>query len=471
MDPTEAPVPILRTPVPFGGRGRGRGGIAGVTPDRARFFDTRDIRAAASPIAQGEDEEDLVPRMTRMRTTELEEETVPRPKSWEVTLSMILDRLDRLEGRRPEIPEEPESRERKREVRRETMFTEERVPASREKSRMEKPETYSEARRETVFTEGGTPISHGKPKMEKPETFNGEYTVMYSVLNWLRSVRKYLKPYNIPTHMYPQYAYTYMGKSVKAWYDAKFATVEDPHWEHFEEAMIERYLPEDHVIQVTKKYEGVIQTGSLTDYVEKWQSLMVAVQTAGISRTDDDHVIQFVTGLSRLEDRKSILDKDPKNLDDVYRAVTKIRHYSLLAHKYTRTGDQGYRHREEKTHLKMLKGAEKALALKEGRCIGCGEKGHFVVKCDKTKKALRVLRKTTELTSRPGPPRYPKAGSRKGVRFNLLEEEGEPESEYDSEENFGDSEIEDGTEEEGEDETMEKEGNEGPGPQGEGPGK
>lgn len=360
---------------------------------------------------------------------------------------MIISRLDRMERRFTEVFEPPEKSDDSR-------------------SRGSDEARRRETRRETIFTEGGTAMSHGKPKMEKPESFNGEYTVLYSVLNWLRAVRRYLKPHNIPKDMYPQYAYTYMGKTVKAWYDAKFAEIEDPHWELFEQAMTERYLPEDHVIQVTKRYEGIIQTGTLTEYVEKWQSLMVAVHAAGISRTEKDHVIQFVTGLTKIEDRKSILDKDPRTLEDVYRAVTKIRHYSLLAHKYARTGDSGYHAREEKRQLKLLQGAEKAQAYRDGRCIGCGKKGHFLVDCDDTKKHLKVLKRFKNAAFQAGAAKTPKTGSRKGVRFHHTEIDGDPESEYESESNVEESEPEPGTENEEEDETEENAGNESPGPQG-----
>jgi hypothetical protein len=320
-------------------------------------------------------------------------------------------------------------------------------------------------RRETMFTDGGTAISQGKPKMEKPETFNGEYTVLYSVLNWLRAVRKYLKPHNIPVDMYPQYAYTYMGKNVKAWYDARFEAIEDPHWALFEQAIKDRYLPEDHTIQVTKKYEAIIQTGLLSDYVEKWQSLMVAVQAAGIRRSDQDHVIQFVTGLAKMEDRKSILDKDPKDLEEVYRAVTKIRHYYLLAHKYSRTGEAGYsRYREKEKQLQMLQGAERNEAFRDGRCIGCGKKGHFLVNCDETKKHLKIL-KRFKRENQGDPKTGPKPGIRKGIRFHLTEA-GESETEYESEEKSEGGELESGTEIEEENEIEEETGNETPGPQG-----
>ena len=469
MDPLEPTNTILRTPVPItGGRGRGRGIMRNTpSPIGRNTVDTRRVRPLSSPIRPEEIEEEVpvaLPRAPRFRSEEEEFEAgVPAPENISgVQVALIMSRLDEMERRFREMFETSE-------------------PSEDLRSRESLPVGRRDSRRDTIFTEGGTAISQGKPKMEKPETYNGEYTVLYSVLNWLRSVRKYLKPHNIPKEQYPQYAYTYMGKNVKAWYDGRFEAIEDPHWELFEQAIKERYLPEDHVIQVTKKYENIIQTGSLMDYVEKWQSLMVAVNAAGIMRTEKDHVIQFVTGLSKMEDRKSILDKDPQKLEDVYKAVTKIRHYSLLAHKYSRTGteDHGYRTREgktrseekryrareEKTHLKLLQGAEKEQAFRDGRCIGCGKKGHFLVNCDATKKQLRVMERFEKATFQAGAKGTPKKGIRKGVRFHLTEIGEESETDYDSEPELGDPENESGTENEGEDKE-EDSGNESPGPQG-----
>jgi hypothetical protein len=324
MEPTEESNTILPTPIPAGRRRR-RGTETG--------FGTGQVQTVASPIARGNMEKlnqidsSAAPGI-QVGTKEFEDGVPSLRNNSDLTLRAILNRLENLERKFADVFEASET-------------------ADSHWDRRSYQDARRDYRRETIFTEGGTAISPGKPKMEKPETFDGEYSVLYSVLNWLRTVRKYLRPHDIPLDMYPAYAYTYMGKSVKAWYDCRFAELEDPSWELFESAITERYLPDDHVIQVTKKYERIIQTGTLEAYVEKWQSLMVAVKAAGIARTDQDHVIQFVTGLAKMEDRKSILDKDPKTLEDVYRAVTKIRHYSLMAHEYQRTGDTESESRSE----------------------------------------------------------------------------------------------------------------------------
>ena len=291
----------------------------------------------------------------------------------------------------------------KRDLRRETY----RDPSRRE-------EDY---RRETFVTDGGTIVSPNKPKMEKPETYNGEYTVLYSVLNWLKSVQTYLERHDIPISQYPQYAYAYMGKSVKAWYDGLVGDEENLPWSDFCTAIKERYLPTDHVLQVTKQYENVTQTGTLEDYVEKWQSLMVAVRAAKINRSEEDHVIQFVTGLARLEDRKAILDHDPKTLVECYRHVTTIRHYTLLAHRYDRTGGNPMT-QENHDALEILQGAAKTEAFPKGVCIGCGKLDHFLANCPMVQQHLKILKRFEKAANRTSAGTGTTKGTQKGVRFH-----------------------------------------------------
>ena len=214
-------------------------------------------------------------------------------------------------------------------------------------------------------------------------------------------------------------------------------------------------------------YEGVVQTGSLADYVEKWQALMVAVRASGIKRTDQDHVIQFVTGLARMEDRKSILDQDPETLEDAYRAATRIRHYSLLAHDYSRTVDTEPSTQEEDSQLKILKGADKLRAYRDGLCLGCGKKGHFLDNCEESKKPLKVLKQFRDAAIQLG---GLKNGILKGGSRPTGMDEGSG-TDYESGSNLGDSKSESGTDIGGEEQTKEVTRTKSPGPRGRDRGK
>ena len=316
-------------------------------------------------------------------------------------------------------------------------------------------------RRETMFTDGSTPASNSRPKMEKPELYDGEYTVIYSYLNWGRAVLRYLRTYRIPRDDYAQYAYTYMGKNVRAWYDNLYSGG-DPAWDTLMRDMRDRYLPTDHRIQVQKRFEDVVQIGSLADYVEKFQITLVAVQAAEIKKSDEEVIFQFITGLNRAEDRRSVLEKSPTTINDAYKAVMLIRQSTLLAHKYART-KKSHDSRGFTTQLKMLQGAERTEAMRKGLCIGCGEAGHFIVDCKKTKRRINVLRRPERRRNSTGAAR----GTKK-VRFHHTElSDAEEISDEDPATSSGVDEDED-PEEESEPETEGSE-NESPGPPREGP--
>jgi hypothetical protein len=222
---------------------------------------------------------------------------------------------------------------------------------------------------------------------------------------------------------------------------------------------------------------------------------MVAVRAAKISCMEEDHITQFVTGLSDMEDRKTILNRDPETLADVYQAVTKIRHSSLLAHEYSSTEDPTYCMAEENSTLKLLHGAEKPdmsgteLCVYCGKvghseekcplrkkhrnyrkriekwtvprvaenpdvsstklCIGCGKKGHFLVDCDATKKYLEMLKRFEKAAIRAEAQGNPKTGPRNGVRKENrfhLETKEESETDYETGDDLGGTENESGTE-------------------------
>ena len=47
--------------------------------------------------------------------------------------------------------------------------------------------------------------SHSRAKLEKPKTFTGEYSELYSILNWLHTVMVYLRQCHVEEGDYPSY--------------------------------------------------------------------------------------------------------------------------------------------------------------------------------------------------------------------------------------------------------------------------
>ena len=122
----------------------------------------------------------------------------------------------------------------------------------------------------------GNDSSTSRPKLEKPATFDGSYTELYNILNWLYGVERYLKQCRANELDFPGYARTYMDKSVQAWMDANFPR-DLPTWETLKTKLIKRYLPTDHKIRLELLFNKTIQRSTLQDYMEQWQVLDAAL--------------------------------------------------------------------------------------------------------------------------------------------------------------------------------------------------
>lgn len=306
-------------------------------------------------------------------------------------------------------------------------------------------------RRETVYSEGGTPLI-SKPKLKTPDVFNGEYTVDYSILNWIVAVEKYLGGCRIPTSEFPMYAYTYMGKNVKAWYDSQYPG-ENRDWDATKKALVARWLPTDHRLQVSKRFDSIAQNGTLLDYVDRFQQLMVAVNQAGITKDPIDITNRFISGLNKEEDRRMILQREPKTLADAISGTMVLRQAKILS---SRNNNGSQRHsKPTKSYAEnknpaynVLKGEAKKQAFAKGLCIGCGKDGHWLADCPTAKKALNALKSASlaakaSVTPRPNHKKTKDKNSRR-VKFNSVEVENnleEDENEYDAANETEDPEI------------------------------
>lgn len=287
-------------------------------------------------------------------------------------------RVEDLRRRMAELEtREREVREREGELNRRELDEEEHRRARRETG------NSGSDRRSTLYTEGGTEVPSSQlPKLEKPEIYNGEYTVTYSVLNWIDTVEDYLESHSRLTEdRYSRYAATYMGKKVRMWYKNKFQRTK-PAWDDLKEALKKRYLPGDHVLHVLKLYENTVQRGRPMEYVEKYQEVIVTVQTAGIEKSETEHILHFITGLREESDRRILLENTPVTLEDAYRRVMCLRQARTLARSENRGNPStGKEYRAMEARLNMLEGKAKEHALQKGYCIGCGKPGHWVKFC------------------------------------------------------------------------------------------
>eukprot|EP00961_Rhodomonas_salina_P206056 2781498-Rhodomonas_salina.2 len=180
----------------------------------------------------------------------------------------------------------------------------------------------------------GSPWTYAKPKLAPPWVFLGQYSVLSNVLNWLHTVEKYLDQTRTSPEDWMGYARTYVGPKVQAWFDSTFWDDPHPVWEEVKDKMIDQYLPIDHPDQVEMKFECTVQCRGLAEYVEQFQNIDVAIKLADVNISDSRKVRQFVRGLREKEDKRSVLERQPKDLKEAYAVVSRIRQAKILCNCY-----------------------------------------------------------------------------------------------------------------------------------------
>ena len=281
--------------------------------------------------------------------------------------------------------------------------------------RMLEERTPKRRGRMSIASEGGEGDHHrAKAKLERPKFFNGDYSELYNILNWLHSCEQYLDNCWVDEEEYSAYVHSYLGTVVQAWMDSTFPPQKGVNiqWETLKKALISRWLPPDHEIRLELRFNRTVQRSTLLEYVERFQVLDAAITFSKLDISDRSKVIQFLKGLTKDEDRYCVLEKAPKNLAECYAHVTNIRSAKTLT-ATLRSGPSRPRspkhkqrrefHRSERRELQRLEGKEKQKAWAEGRCLNCGASGHMWATCPKTmSKSLKAFAREVLSTARNG---------------------------------------------------------------------
>lgn len=279
--------------------------------------------------------------------------------------------------------------------------------------------------------------SRQRPKLEKPLSFDGDYSPVQNVLNWVSSVEKYLRICQTDEDQFTPYARTYMGLTVQSWMDAAYGDT-TPAWDDLVQALKKRYLPVDHEDRLEQKFESISQKSTLTEYVEQFQRLDAAMTNSDLKVRETRKIRQFIKGLSQVEDRRFILQQKCNTMQDVYEEVTILRQAKVMARG--RESEEG---RRKSKRLSKLEGKAKQDAWEKGLCLGCGSKDHFINKCPTTKKFERTLKRMEKYSSK----KKHKPGQRKYNKMSRGDDKGSEEESSDSSEESDTSSDEDDQEE------------------------
>ena len=213
-----------------------------------------------------------------------------------------------------------------------------------------------------------------RAKLKHPPVFGDErYDELNNVLNWIITVERYLYNCDVVRELYPSYAYTYFSKTVQAWYDNRFLTVPIPDWEDVTVALKQRYLPTDHVPRLLRRFTQVRQIRSLLEYVDTFQVMVSAIEIAGITKSQEELIRQFIDGLKNFEDRVHMLTNRATNVEQCYEMAVLIRGAKAVA-----SGTD-----TDRRKLNRLTGQAKKDAFKNNGCLECGSKDHWWRDCPK----------------------------------------------------------------------------------------
>lgn len=320
------------------------------------------------------------------------------------------------------------------------------------------------------YSDAGGGSNFARPKLRHPWIFEGSYTEVLNVLNWLAAVARYLEHCRVDLCDFSGYARSYMSDEVQAWMDATFFNDLFPNWDLLKEEMINRYMEADHKIRLELKFSRLRQHTTLAKYVEIFQQVESALLFAQVHIEDHRKVLQFIQGMTQHEDRRFMLEKQPRNLKDVFANITILRQAKTLStntvggFKSQRSLSRGKGRRRSKSperefqqhqkRLNKLEGKAREKAWELGNCLGCGQPGHMIKNCEELKKEAarlgnkigqRVFKKFTRKFSRAPYSSAATKGSKstpKKKRFHKLEKEGEEEGEESSSEESSTSEEE-----------------------------
>ena len=122
-------------------------------------------------------------------------------------------------------------------------------------------------------------------KLATPPVFEGKYTEVWNILNWILIVERYLFNCNVDEELYSNFAFTFLGVIAQAWFENRFLRDPMPQWEEATQALKSRYLPTDHVTLLLQNFVNTRQQWSLADYVDEYQILVSAMQLTGINKS------------------------------------------------------------------------------------------------------------------------------------------------------------------------------------------
>ncbi len=257
--------------------------------------------------------------------------------------------------------------------------------------------------RASVASMGGDASGMGrafaKPKPAQPVIFDGSYSVLVNVGNWLQACERYLDQCRVDPEDWTEMASTFLSPKVMTWFTVTFKGRHGIPWEEFQITIRTRYLPQYHAAKLEELLDGMTQLHSISQYVDQFQVVEEALLLAKVTISQPRMRNRFITGLKNKEDKLNLFEQTQKgdNMNLVYQAALTLHECHMEA--TTWIGPSGTsklgQHRPEGAAEKGNKALKmpflKAHNTGKGKiqpgqgCFQCGSREHYVRQCPQAK--------------------------------------------------------------------------------------
>ena len=104
-------------------------------------------------------------------------------------------------------------------------------------------------------------------KVNEPFQYDGRQD-MLSLTTWMQSFERYARLTEMPQHLVLDIAGSYLKGQALVWFNQLGTQTFDMDWIYFKELIMERFADPTHEDYVLKKWDGLRQKGSFSDYIK-----------------------------------------------------------------------------------------------------------------------------------------------------------------------------------------------------------
>ena len=148
-------------------------------------------------------------------------------------------------------------------------------------------------------------------KVNEPFAYDGRQN-MLSLTTWIQSFERYARLTEMPQHLVVDIAGSYLKDQALVWFNQLGTQTFDMDWIYFKELIMERFADPTHDDNVLKKWDGLRQKRSVSDYIKEFNNVRATMPGRLKHEERDTH--HFIKGL-KLKTQTEVEIRCPQNLE------------------------------------------------------------------------------------------------------------------------------------------------------------